>query len=199
MKQFHLPRVYAITDTRLSGLSHTDQVKQLIKAGATFIQLREKHQAPKIFYPDALEAVNIARNNGVKIIVNDRVDIAMALKADGVHVGQDDLPPTEARKLLAPETIIGFSSHSLEQAKAALNEPVDYIAIGPVFGTATKERPDPTVGLQTVRNVRELVGPDFPLVAIGGIDHTNIAAVLAAGADSAAVISCLFSSEEAIS
>jgi thiamine-phosphate pyrophosphorylase len=102
-----LPKIYPITDVRLSGLSHAEQVKRLIDGGARFIQLREKHASPKDFYESASEALKIARENRVKIVINDRVDIALALKADGVHLGQDDLPPAEARKILGEKAIIG--------------------------------------------------------------------------------------------
>ena len=187
-----MPRVYPITDTRLSGLSHAEQVRQLVEAGAAFIQLREKHLPPKYFYPDALAALKIARDHGAKIIINDRVDIALAMGADGVHLGQDDIPPAEARKLLGAGKMIGYSTHSLEQAKQAQKEPIDYIAIGPVFSTSTKENRDPIVGLETIGLVREPANPGLPLVAIGGIDHINLASVWAAGADSAAVIGGLY-------
>jgi len=103
--RLELPRIYPITDTRLSGLTHTEQVAQLLEGGATFIQLREKHLSPADFYADAVEAVHLAHSRGAKIIINDRVDIAIAVGADGVHVGQEDLPPDEVRKLLGPHAI----------------------------------------------------------------------------------------------
>jgi thiamine-phosphate pyrophosphorylase len=183
----NLPKIYPITDTRLTGLSYARQVERLIDGGAQLIQLREKHASPKDFYEDARAAIDIARANSVKIIINDRVDIALVLKADGVHLGQDDLPPEKARKILGEEAIIGFSTHSTRQAIEAVRLPVDYVAIGPVFATATKENPDETVGIEGVRRVREAIG-DFPLVAIGGITAVNFREVLGAGADSVAVI-----------
>src|SRR6185436_10363544 len=106
-----LPRVYPITDRSLSGLSHAEQVARLIDGGATFIQLREKHAPPDDFYADAMAALDHARSRNVKIIINDRVDIALSLKADGVHLGQKDLQPDEARKLVGPDAIIGYSTH----------------------------------------------------------------------------------------
>jgi len=163
-----------------------------IEGGATIIQLRDKHAAPKEFYVAAEEALIIARKQNVKIIINDRVDVALALKADGVHLGQDDLPPEHARKILGDAAIIGFSTHNLEQAAAAANLPINYLAIGPVFTTRTKENPEKTVGLETVKRVREMIG-DFPLVAIGGISSENFREVLVAGADSLAVIGDLIS------
>jgi thiamine-phosphate pyrophosphorylase len=190
-----LPKIYPITDTRLTKLSHAAQVAKLIGGGAQFIQLREKHASPKDFYEDAKAAIEIARQSGVKIIINDRVDIALALQADGVHLGQDDLPPAAARRILGEKAIIGFSTHSVEQVIAALEFPVDYVAIGPVFATQTKENPDETVGIEGVRKVRETIG-EFPLVAIGGIDAGSSREVFRAGADSLAVIkSVLFPPE----
>src|SRR6185295_7530051 len=110
-------RLYPLTDRRLSGLSHLQQLSEFSKRGATIVQLREKTLSPLEFYREASEAMHVARETGLKIIVNDRVDIALALKADGVHLGQDDLPPQAARELLGPDAIIGFSTHSPRQAQ----------------------------------------------------------------------------------
>jgi thiamine-phosphate pyrophosphorylase len=187
-----LPKIYPITDTRLTNLSHSEQVKRFIQGGAEFVQLREKYLSPRDFYEDAFEAVKIARAENVKIIINDRVDIALALKADGVHLGQDDLSPVAARKILGVEAIIGFSTHNLEQIAEAVKLPIDYAAIGPVFQTKTKENPDETVGIEMIKQAREIIG-DFLLVAIGGINCSNFSEVLKAGADSAAIISYLLS------
>ena len=194
---FNLPKIYPITDTRLSGLSHAAQVEKLIAGGATLVQLREKHAAPRTFYDDAEQAIHIARSRGVRIIINDRVDIALALNADGVHLGQDDLSPQHARKLLGPQAIIGFSTHSIEQALRIAYLPIDYIALGPVYDTTTKVDPDRTVGLDGLKNVREAIG-GFPLVAIGGINSGNVSQVIQAGAGSAAVISSLYAIPEDI-
>lgn len=192
-----LPKIYPITDLRLTGLSHSAQVEKLVEGGAKFIQLREKCNAPKDFYADAKKALAFAKENNVKIIINDRVDIALALEADGVHLGQDDLPPQQARKILGEKAIIGFSTHSVAQAIKAAKLPIDYIAIGPVFSTKTKENPDETVGTEIVKMVREAVG-NFPLVAIGGVTSENFQDVLNAGADSVAIISDLFSNSKNI-
>jgi len=187
-----LPQIYPITDPRISQLSHVVQVEKLIAGGATFIQLRDKYASPEDFYDSAKKALQAARERNVKIIINDRVDIALALKADGVHLGQDDVPPEYARKILGEKAIIGFSTHNLRQALAAVKLPIDYLAIGPVFTTRTKENPDNIVGIKTVKKVREAIG-DFPLVAIGGITAENFRDVLNAGASSAAIISDLLS------
>ncbi len=188
--RFTLPKVYPITDTRLSGLSHTEQVRRLIAGGAALIQLREKVMPPRDFYEDAAAAVAIAQAAGVTVLINDRVDIAIAAGADGVHLGQDDMPVDAARELLGPDAIIGYSTHSIEQALTAIELPVDYIAIGPVFATTTKGDTSPTVGIEGIRAVRDAIG-DFPLVAIGGIDEDRLNSVIDAGADSAAMIGAI--------
>lgn len=190
--RFDLPKLYPVTDTRLSGLSHAEQVARLIEGGATFAQLREKRYSPREFYREAEEALGIARARGARLIINDRVDIALALRADGVHLGQDDLPPEAARRVLGGRAIIGFSTHNLEQARAAARLPVDYIAIGPIFSTSSKDDPDPLVGLEELSRVRRVTGT-IPLVAIGGINRENARQALDAGADSVAIISYLLS------
>lgn len=192
-----LPKIYPLTDTGLSGLSHTDQVSALISAGARFIQIREKNAPSDEFYRAVVDSLAAARESGTCVIVNDRVDIAMAAGAHGVHLGQTDLPPLEARKLLGAKAIIGFSTHTIVQARAARNMPLDYIAFGPVWPTRTKENPDPVVGLSLLAEVKRIAGK-IPVVAIGGIDESNAEATLSAGADSLAVVSGLFSGIESV-
>lgn len=186
--RLELPRVYPITDRKLSGLSHAEQVRRLAAAGATLIQLREKHLPAGEFYEEAVKAVAAAREAGVILLINDRVDIAKMTGADGIHLGRDDLPPAAARELLVPDAIIGFSTHSRAEAIAAASEPVDYIAFGPIFLTDTKPDTETVVGLGQLAEIRNAL-PNIPFVAIGGINAGNIAAVLEAGADTAAVIS----------
>lgn len=193
--KFVLPKLYPITDRRLSGLSHAEQVTRLCEGGARLVQLREKHLSAREFYAEVSEALRVARLFGAKLIVNDRADVALAVGADGVHVGQDDVPPEAARSLLGAQAIIGFSTHSVEQAIDAARLPVDYIAIGPVFDTSSKENPDPVVGLEGVRLVRAAVGT-VPLVAIGGITAESAASVLAVGADSVAIIGALLNTSD---
>ncbi len=188
MTRFSLPPIYPITDVRLSVLSHADQVRQLAAAGAQIVQLREKAASPREFYPAAVEAKAVALWHGVKLIINDRVDIAHALGADGVHLGQTDMPPRLARKVLGSSSIIGISTHTIEQVREAVDEPVDYIAFGPIFPTSTKVNPDAVVGLELLAQVKGLIAP-LPLVAIGGITRRNARQVLDAGGDSVAVIS----------
>lgn len=191
---FTLPKIYPITDTLSSGLSHAEQIEQLAAGGASLVQLREKRASPREFYQAALEAMITARRLSVQIIINDRVDIAIAVKAHGVHLGQEDLPPDRARSLLGETRIIGFSTHSLEQALAADLAPVDYVAIGPIFQTSTKDRPDPAVGLETLSEVRLRISK--PVVAIGGITLETASSVILAGADSVAVIADLLSARD---
>ncbi len=181
-------RLYPLTDRLISGLSHAEQVLQLGAAGANLVQLREKTASPAEFYIHASEALRAARAHGLKLIINDRVDIALALKADGVHLGQDDLPPDAARRVLGADFIIGFSTHNVGQAEAASRMPIDYLAIGPLFPTKSKDAANPSVGLEGLRRVRRAIG-SIPLVAIGGITLENCRSVLDAGADAVAVIS----------
>ena len=189
---FRLPRVYPLTDVRLSGLSHAEQLRLLIAGGASLVQLREKQLPALQFYEEAKAAMLVAEREGVQVIINDRMDIALAVGAHGVHLGQDDMPPEAARRLLGPEAIVGYSTHNVEQALMALTLPIDYVAIGPIFGTSSKRDTAPTLGLEGLRAVRRVVGA-VPLVAIGGISLGNAAEVIEAGADSVAVISALVS------
>jgi thiamine-phosphate pyrophosphorylase len=187
-----LPKIYPITDTKLSGISHLEQVKALLAGGARMIQIRDKTLASRGLFGAIEECQILCREFGAKLIVNDRVDIAMALGGDGVHLGQDDLPPAEARKLLGPGAVIGFSTHSVEQAIEAIELPVDYIAAGPIFPTRSKTDPEPVIGREGLGKIREAIG-DFPLVGIGGINLDNCRDVFSAGADSVAMISALVS------
>lgn len=195
--KLELPAIYPITNRRLSDLSHAAQVAQFIAGGARLIQLREKHLPAAEFYREAVAAIEIARSANVKILINDRVDIALAAKADGVHLGQNDLPVAEARKILGETAIIGFSTHTIAQAIHARELPLDYIAVGPIFATTTKENPDAVVELAGLEKVRAAV-QSVPLVAIGGIAKENLVSVLNAGADSVALISALFADQNRI-
>lgn len=186
-----LPPVYPITDRRLAGTDHSAQIRALASAGSRFIQLREKELPDDQLYAEARAALETAIDVGVTLIINDRVDLAIALKAPGVHLGQGDLPPDSARALLGPEAVIGCSTHNLDQVREAAKMPIDYLAFGPIFPTSTKEDPDPVTGIELLREVSEIAGP-IPVVAIGGITRSNICNVLAAGADSSAIISDLY-------
>jgi thiamine-phosphate pyrophosphorylase len=191
------PSIYPITDRAISGLPILEQVRRLIAGGAKLIQIREKGADVRSFMDDAAAGVRYARERGVRVIVNDRIDLAMVLEADGVHLGQDDLPPAEARRLLGPDAIIGYSTHTVEQARKAMELPIDYLAFGPVFPTSTKERPDAVVGTEVLSEIAKLAGK-LPLVAIGGINESNLERTLSSGATSAAIISGLLSDPDRI-
>ena len=191
MRGFRLPPVYPITDTQISGLSHADQIAVFAEGGVTLVQLREKRAPVLKFYEEAKASLAVAAERGLQLIINDRVDIALAVGAAGVHLGQDDLPPDVARRLLGDDAVIGYSTHSVAQALEATKFPIDYLAIGPVFGTSTKENPDPVVGLDGLRAVRAAAG-NLPVVAIGGITPANSHEVFRAGAASIAMISGLW-------
>lgn len=190
-------KIYPITDIRISGLSHADQVARLIAGGARIIQLRDKHSAPREFFRDAEQALIIARAHNAQVIINDQVDLALALRADGVHLGQGDMPPEAARKILGETALIGFSVHNVEQAKAAAKLPIDYLGIGPVFSTTTKENPDQVLGLEGLRRTRAAAAK-VPLVAIGGISTEKIAGVFGTGVDAVALISSLLNNPSEI-
>lgn len=195
--KFRPPKIYPITDVSIAKLSHLEQVKRLIAGGATFIQLREKHASAREFYEAAKEVSDYTRGSEIKIIINDRVDIALAAGADGVHLGQDDLPPEAARRILGENAIIGFSTHNVEQAIAAAQLPLDYIAIGPIYATGTKENPDPVVGIEGLKKVRRAI-KGCSLVAIGGITADKISIVRQSGAHCIALISSLLKSPDQI-
>jgi thiamine-phosphate pyrophosphorylase len=173
-----------------AGWAPLDLLHAYLDAGATFIQLRAKRLESGPFLDLCDAAVAAGQPFGARIIVNDRIDVARLSMAAGVHVGQDDVPPRQARELLGPEAIVGFSTHSIAQLESALREPVSYLAVGPVFGTRTKETGYEAVGLSLVRAAAQRAG-QLPLIAIGGITLETAASVIAAGATSVAVISDL--------
>ncbi len=185
-----LPKLYAITDTQLSNFTHVEMVERLLAAGVRFIQLRDKEASSKELLDQARACLELTRAADAKLIINDRVDVALTANADGVHLGQGDLSVEEAREILGDDAIIGVSTHSLEQFNAALKTSANYVAVGPVYATTTKENPDPVVGLELVKAAKALA--DRPLVAIGGITIERAPEVIAAGADSIAVISALY-------
>lgn len=182
-----LPRFYPIVDTGLlekRGYSPVRFAAVLIEEGARILQLRNKGPLTRQAFGLLGEIRALCAQGGALCIINDRADVASLLDA-GLHLGQDDLPPALARRV-APAALTGLSTHNELQAARGAREPVDYLAIGPVFETATKENPDPVVGLEGVRRVRTLV--HLPLVAIGGITVDRAPQVIEAGADSIAVI-----------
>jgi thiamine-phosphate pyrophosphorylase len=186
-----LPRLYPILDTATlaqRGMPVTTAATILLESGAGILQLRHKEHFTREMFETAEAVAVLCRQAAVPFIMNDRADLALMLDAAGLHLGQDDLPPSTARNLLGPRRRLGFSTHNPGQLQAAAQEPVDYLALGPIFGTASKENPDPVVGLENLP--RELFVK--PMVAIGGITLHNAASVLAAGFDSVAVIGGLY-------
>lgn len=186
-----LPRLYPILDTgALEGrcLALVEAAAAVLEGGARLLQIRHKGLWNGIMFEAAREVASLCRQAGATLIVNDRADIAKLLGA-GLHVGQDDLAPADARGLLGDGPIIGYSSHTAAQLRHAAQEPVDYVALGPIFNTSSKPNPDPVVGLDELRRCRVLVAK--PLVAIGGITRENARAVFAAGADAVALIADL--------
>ena len=184
------PFLYPIVDASLVPAARVaDTVALLARAGARVIQLRAKGLADGALAAAAGDAVRAAHAADALLIVNDRPDVARIAGADGVHVGQDDLDPGDVRRLLPAASIVGVSTHDLAQVAAAARTDADYVAVGPVFATTTKDRPDPVVGLALVRAARASVGGR--LVAIGGIATANARAVVEAGADGLAVASAV--------
>ena len=191
-----VPRLYAIVDA--ASFSNTEDLvafaEQLVAGGCMLLQYRNKGGNARVMAEQARELRRLSRAvapapHGLKLVMNDRADLALVAEFDGVHVGQDDLSPESVRKIIGPERWLGVSTHNAEQMQEADGTSADYLAIGPVFSTASKDRPDPVVGLEGVRRARRLTRK--PLVAIGGITRDNAASVIGAGADSVAVISDL--------
>ncbi|HZR24864.1 MAG TPA: thiamine phosphate synthase [Vicinamibacterales bacterium] len=168
-----------------------------LRGGARFLQLRAKQMSSRDCLATATAIAARTRASGAILIVNDRADIARLAQADGVHVGQDDLSPQDVRSVVGADMIVGLSTHTVEQIDAAVRHPVDYVAVGPVFGTTTKTTGYEAIGLDLVRQAAERAhARGLPLVAIGGITLDRAASVLAAGADSVAVIGDLLTNND---
>ena len=197
MTVFRLPRFYPILDVqtvRARGFAPAVAARQILDAGAEILQFRYKGS----WTSEVLREVEIVQASckqaGAIFVVNDRADIAQMIGKTigaGVHLGQEDLRPSEVRRFLGADVVVGISTHNRAQVREALSEPADYVAFGPIFGTKSKENPDPVVGLDELRWTRALT--DRPLVAIGGITRANARSVMEAGADSVAVIGDLYS------
>lgn len=188
-----LPRLYPILSTdalEQAGLHFEHTAEAMLEAGVRIIQHRHKgHWGHRLF--DQAKWLNqLCLAAGIEFVINDRADIARMLGA-ALHIGQDDLLPADARKVLGPDLILGYSTHNEAQMTRAQSEPIDYLVLGPIFGTASKANPDPVVGLSELARLRPLTPK--PLVAIGGITLDNAPSVIAAGADSVAIISGLLS------
>lgn len=169
------PQLYCITNEELSGISHEEQVLAMLDAGARLIQVREKDPTRPGFGKMVEYLAQRARAAGGRLILNDHVELAHEAGVSGVHVGQGDMSPTAARKIMGDRAVIGISTHTREQFEDALQAPVDYIALGPVFGTTTKGNPDPPPGMDVVEDAARAMEKDGrPLVLIGGIDRNNL-------------------------
>lgn len=181
-------RLYAIVD---GGAGHdvVPRSEALLRGGARLLQLRWKNAGAAAFLAAASECRRLTAHHGARLLINDRVDVALGCDADGVHLGQSDLPLAAARRLLGADRWVGISTHDVEQARAAAAGGADYIGFGPIFSTSTKQTGYPPRGLSALRDVRAAVS--LPIVAIGGIDFENAPEVIAAGADAAAMISAL--------
>jgi len=188
-------RLYAIVDPQRAG-AHAlpDLARAVANGGATLVQLRDKLSDTRHLIDEARAIKNALIPSGVPLLINDRVDVALASSADGVHVGQGDMGIEDARRLLGPKAIIGLSIKTIAQAEAAPTDLLDYVGIGGVFATSSKKNPDPPIGvygLARIAGVFRRRAPKLPLVAIAGIEAGNAADVIAAGADGIAVISAL--------
>ena len=193
MKDFPTHPLHVIVDVHAAsraGWAALDLARSFLDGGARVLQLRAKEFPSGAFLELADTVVALAGGYKSVVIVNDRVDVARLSGAGGVHVGQEDLPPATAREQLGPQAIVGFSTHTVAQLEAAVREPVSYLAVGPVFGTTTKETGYSAVGLDLVASAARLAG-SIPLVAIGGVTLANARSALEAGASSVAVISDL--------
>jgi thiamine-phosphate pyrophosphorylase len=197
-----LPRLYAIVDVevaRRAGWSPLELARAYVDGGARLLQLRAKSLEGAAFLELTRAMVRLTHGAGARLIVNDRADIAVLANADGVHVGQDDLMPRDVRSIVGDDLIVGLSTHSVDQVHAALAEPIDYLAVGPIFGTSTKDTGYSAVGLGLITDAAALATPlGIPVVAIGGITRDRVAAVWQAGAAAAAVITDLVGKDASV-
>jgi thiamine-phosphate pyrophosphorylase len=188
-------RLYLVTDqASLCGRSLLEVVRAAVQGGVSCVQLREKNLSTRDFVVQALAVKALLDPLGVPLVINDRIDVALACQAQGVHLGQSDMPVTIARQMLPPEVFIGLSVESLGDVARAAGQAVDYLGVSPVFATPTKTDTAPPWGLAGLRQVRAMT--NLPLVAIGGIHVTNAAEVLQAGADGLAVVSAICSADD---
>jgi thiamine-phosphate pyrophosphorylase len=189
-------RLYLVTDRDLGrGRPLVDVVQMAVLGGVTAVQVREKELTSRAFVAEASVILQVLSGTGVPLFINDRVDVALAIGADGVHVGQDDLPAADARRLIGPDMLLGVSVATGEEARSALADGADYVSVSPVFLTPTKPDAETAVGLEGVVEIRRAVG-DAPVLAIGGIDSGNARSVAAAGADGVSVVSAIMAADD---
>ncbi len=187
--------LYLVTDANLSrGRSHREIVEAAILGGVTVVQYREKQASTRRMIDEALELRDLCRRHGVPFIVNDRVDVALAVEADGVHVGQDDMPASLARRLIGHDKILGVSAENVEQALAAQADGADYIGASPIFATPTKPDAPQPMGVAGLLQMARAC--PLPIVAIGGLNATNAGSMIRAGAAGVAVVSAIVSAED---
>jgi thiamine-phosphate pyrophosphorylase len=187
-------RLYALLDPAVAGGRSLTDLAKLIAGQATLVQLRDKQGSTRTMIDEAQALGEILEPKGVPLLINDRVDVALAAEADGVHIGQDDMPPADARALLGRTAIIGLSINTVALAQAAPLDLIDYVAIGGVYGTTSKANTKSPIGIAGLREIVRTVRSrkaSFPICAIAGISHTNAGEVIEAGADGVAVISAL--------
>ena len=186
--------LYLITDQYIvKGLSHIQIAEKALLGGVRFIQYREKQLSKRESYKIAQQLREITRKYNAVLIINDDVDIAMAVDADGIHLGQEDFPVQTARKILGNDKIIGLSTHSLKEAEEAQGSGADYIAIGPIFRSTTKDVREP-LGPDIIKEIKKI--SRLPVIAIGGINENNIEDIMKTGADGAAVISAIIKKKD---
>ena len=188
--QVHALRLYLVTDQSIAGTrTLADMVAAAVQGGVTCVQLREKHLNTRDFLAQAVRLKQLLGPHGIPLVINDRIDIALACGAEGVHLGQSDMPVEQARQLLPPEVFIGWSVETLADVSRSATLPVDYLGVSPIYATPTKSDAASPWGLEGLRQVRAATA--LPLVAIGGIHVGNAAELLQAGADGLAVVSAL--------
>lgn len=184
---------YFITDCKLSRAGNESDVLSAVSCGVKVVQYRNKNAETLQMYQEAVRLSEICRDSGTMFLVNDRIDIALAAEADGVHLGQSDMPCPTARRILGKEKIIGVTVHNLAEALEAESVGADYLGVSPIYQTATKPDAGKPAGIRLIEEIRSEV--DIPLVAIGGINHDNASEVVRAGADGLCAISCVVAKE----
>jgi thiamine-phosphate diphosphorylase len=190
-------RLYFVTDEdNPLGRSAKEQAEAALKGGATTVQLRCKRTATRLMLEEGRVIKDLCRQHGASFVVNDRIDVAWALKADGVHLGWDDMPVDLARSLLGEETIVGLSVSSLEEARRAIDLNPAYLGVGPIYATSTKPDAGPPLGPDFIRRVRAMT--TIPIVAIGGISVDKVPEIVAAGANGVAVITAISRSADMV-